>query len=334
MTTTIYLLTGAAGFLGNNISHKLVSQGKKVRALVLKGDPAVRYIPEAAEVFYGDLTDLESLKAFFSAPENHEIVVIHCASLVTTSPEPNSKVYDVNVTGTKNIVDLSVELHVKKLIHISSTGAILEAPYGEIITEPEEFYPNKVAGYYAETKAIATQYVFEAVKTKGLKASVIYPSGISGPYDSAYGPFVSFIIRYCNGQMPVGVQGTFNAVDVRDLAETVIAAVEKGRDGEGYILSNELVGMREMFDLISEASGAEKIEKILAPLQMQEMSKNSFVKGDSENTLEALKFELYNLARNNHFSSEKARKELDFQTRPFKETITDTVEWLRKEGKI
>ena len=173
MKDTIYLLTGAAGFLGNNISHKLISQGKKVRALVLNGDPAIKYVPKEAEVVFGDLTNLDSLESFFTVPEDTDLIVIHCASLVTTSPEPNQIVYNVNVTGTKNIVDQCVAKHVKKLVHVSSTGAILEAPHGQIIREPEEFFPDQVVGYYAKTKAIATQYVIDAVHNRGLNASII-----------------------------------------------------------------------------------------------------------------------------------------------------------------
>ncbi|MEC0329409.1 NAD-dependent epimerase/dehydratase family protein [Paenibacillus macerans] len=334
MKDTIYLLTGAAGFLGNNISRKLVSQGKKVRTLVLNGDPAVKYVPGEADVVYGDLTDLNSLESFFTVPENHEVVVIHCASLVTTSPQPSQKVYDVNVTGTKNIVDMCVAKQVKKLVYVSSTGAILEVPHGQVIREPETFFPDQVVGYYAKTKAMATQYVLEAVRGKDLDASIIYPSGISGPNDSAFGPFTSFVIRYCLGQMPAGVEGFFNAVDVRDLADGVIACTEQGRKGEGYILSNEMVSMRRMFDLISEASGAKRVETILTPEQMQDMPPNSFTQSEGGANLEALKFEIYNLTRNNQFSSDKARQELDFRTRPFQETIADTVEWLRSEGKI
>lgn len=333
MKDTIYLLTGAAGFLGNNISHELVSQGKKVRALVLNGDPAVQYVPKEADIHYGDLTDLDSLKSFFAVPEDRDIIVIHCASIVTTSPKPNPKVYDVNVTGTKNIVDLCVAHHVKKLVHVSSTGAILEAPKGQVIREPEEFFPDQLVGYYAKTKAIATQYVFEAARTKGLDASVVYPSGICGPNDSAFGLFASFIIRYCKGGMPVGVDGTFNSVDVRDLADCTINCVEKGRKGEGYILSNEMVSMRKMFDLISEASGTKRVETILTPEQMM-ASQSGIVGGEDKENMEALKFELYNLIRNNNFSSEKAEKELGFHTRPFSESIADTVAWLRGEGKI
>ncbi|WP_314068495.1 NAD-dependent epimerase/dehydratase family protein [uncultured Vagococcus sp.] len=335
MKNTLYLVTGAAGFLGNNIVHQLITRGKSVRALVLPGDKAAQYLPEKTEVCYGDLTELSRLEHFFSVPEGVELVVIHCASLVTTSPNEDPLVYNVNVTGTKHIVALSVKHNVKKLVYVSSTGAILELPHGQIIEEPLSFYPEKVIGYYAKTKALATQHVLNSVNETGLDATIIYPSGISGPYDGSFGPFVSFIIRYCKGDMPVGVEGTFNAVDVRDLATATIEAVTKGRKGEGYILSNELVEMRQMFDLISLSSGAPIVETILPPQQMLEMAgANLASKSTTNDKRDSIKFELYNLSRNNNFSNQKAKQELGFELRPFDETIRDTITWLKNEKKI
>ncbi|MDA9471966.1 NAD-dependent epimerase/dehydratase family protein [Enterococcus sp. 5H] len=334
MKKTLYLVTGAAGFLGNNVVHQLVKSGQQVKALVLKNDPAAKYIPAEAEIFFGDITDLNSMNKYFAESEDTELIVIHCASLVTTSPEKNKIVYDVNVNGTKNVVDLCIQKKVKKLVYVSSTGAILEAPHGEKIVEPLTFFPNQVIGYYGETKAIATQYVFDSVKKSDLDATVIYPSGIAGPNDSAFGPFSSFIIRYCKGEMPVGVAGTFNSVDVRDLATATIEAASRGRKGEGYIISNELVDMRQMFDLISEKSGVNKVKIILTPEEMLEISSVNLAKEQVETDKEVLKFELYNLTRNNLFSHEKASKELDFASRPFEETIQDTVDWLKEENRI
>jgi len=98
MNNRIYLLTGAAGLLGSNVSRELIQRGEKVRALVLKGDPAAKYIPKEAEIVIGDVTDNDSLEKFFQVPQNSEVYVIHSASIVTLNPEPSQKVYDVNVT--------------------------------------------------------------------------------------------------------------------------------------------------------------------------------------------------------------------------------------------
>ena len=87
MNKTLYLLTGAAGNLGSSIARQLVAEGKDVRALVLKGDPAAERVPAAVETLVGDVTDLASLERFFAADGHADTVVIHCASIVTVSPE-------------------------------------------------------------------------------------------------------------------------------------------------------------------------------------------------------------------------------------------------------
>ena len=332
---TIYLLTGAAGLLGNNIAMSLIEDGKCVRALVLDGDPAAVHIPESVEIFTGDVTDISSLEVFFKVPEDTEVVVIHCASIVALSPSPSQKVFDVNVTGTQNIVDLCISNNVKKLVYVSSTGAITELPEGQTICEPTYFEPDVVVGYYSKTKALATQLVLKAVEENNLNASIVYPSGICGPNDYAFGPVAGVILQYCEGKMPVGFEGYFNSVDVRDLADGVIACAEKGRTGEGYIMSNEIVPLKRLFELISQTSGTPLVETILpVDVMLENAAKNMPDSPDKEQKIEALKFGMYNMIRNNNFSSDKAKQELGYHTRPFEETITDEVNWLIDIGKV
>ena len=101
MSERIYLLTGAAGFLGSIICLQLLQQGHKVRALVLPNDKSVKYIPKEVEVVLGDLTDINSLDAFFAVPEGCTSVIIHCASMVTVDPAYSEKLMAVNVTNIK-----------------------------------------------------------------------------------------------------------------------------------------------------------------------------------------------------------------------------------------
>ena len=339
MKNTVYLLTGAAGYLGSNISRSLIARNKTVRALVLKGDSAITQIPAGVEIISGDITDSGSVEEFFSSPDGSpddaEIIVIHCASMVTVSPELSVKLMSVNVTGTRNILDACIKHKVKKLVYISSTGAIPELPHGEIIREVDSFNPYQIVGGYGKTKAMATQLVLDAVKEHGLDASVIYPSGISGPNDYGNGYFTNFIIDYVSGKMPAGIAGSFNAVDVRDLAEGVIACTEKGRKGEGYIMSNSAVSMRELFGLISKYTGAPVVKFILPASAAKVFAAiSSFFSVFTKKQGLLTNFAIYNLTRNNIFSSEKAKRELGFRVRPFEETIRDMAAWLYNDGRI
>ena len=108
---TIYLVTGAAGFLGGTICRQLVERGEKVRAFVLPGDKAIKFIPSEVEIVEGDLCDIQSLEKLFTVPEGYETIVMHIASIVTVNPDYNQKVMDVNVGGTQNIIDLCL-LHI------------------------------------------------------------------------------------------------------------------------------------------------------------------------------------------------------------------------------
>ena len=338
MMEKIYLLTGATGFLGSNLSRLLISRNEKVRAFVMEGDPGVKYIPDGVEICYGDITDRDSLEKFFQVPEDLEIIVLHSASIVYLKYAPNQKVYDVNVNGTKNIVDLCVEHKVKKLVGISSTGAITALPDGQVIKEPEtadDIEPEKVVGYYSKTKALATQYILKTAKETGLDASIVYPSGICGPCDYAFGPNMTYIEDYCQGNLKMGVHGTFNSVDVRDLAEGILACAEKGKSGEGYIMSNDLLTMQHMTEIIGEACNIPMYTNFITADMMREGAAANIPEGpDREAQLKELDYTVYNITRNNNFSCEKAKRELGYKTRSVEETIRDEVEWLAGEGKI
>ena len=123
----LYLLTGAAGNLGNNVAHELVSRGALVRALVLPGDKAAKLLPKELELFEGDVLDCASLRGFFEAPPETELYVIHCAGIVSIGWNYNKRVHAVNVEGTRNVVSQCVASHVKKLVYVSSVHALPEA---------------------------------------------------------------------------------------------------------------------------------------------------------------------------------------------------------------
>ena len=335
----IYLLTGAAGFLGSNICLQLLAKGCKVRALVLPNDKSARFIPKDVEIVVGDLCDEASLEPFFSVPEGCTSAVIHCASMVTVDPNYSEKLMDVNVGGTRNIITKCLaHPECEKLVYVSSTGAIPEAPKGTKIKEVDKFEPcdpAKVVGAYSQSKAKASQMIMDSVRVMGLNACIVHPSGILGPYDHAVGETTSTVIQIIKGEMPVGMEGSFNLCDVRDLAAGTIAAVDKGRKGECYILANETVTLKEMCDMLHEECNAKKIAFYL-PLNVADwiagiMERQAKAHGDKPLMTT---FSVYNLARNNEFDYSKAKEELGYKTRPYAETIRDEVAWLKEEGLI
>lgn len=332
---TRFLVTGVAGNLGSSVAAHLLKEGKSIRGLVLKGDPAAARVPDEVELCIGDVTDTDSLERFFKAEDGTELVVIHCAALVTVNPEYNQKVFDVNITGTKNILKACVTHNIKKLVYVSSISAIPELRHGTAIAEIDHFDPDDVVGFYGKTKAMASQAVMDAVRDWDLDASIVFPTGICGPDDYAYGPVASFIIDYCAGKMPGGVEGSFNAVDARDLADAIVTCCEKGRKGEGYILGNECVTMQQMFQLLSALTGTKEVKMILPAGTAKLLGKlNDLGAKITGKPGRMTSFAVYNLVRNNVFDCSKAQRELGYHTRPFADSIADTIEWLVREQKI
>ena len=334
-----YLLTGAAGFLGTNICMQLLEQGCKVRALVLPNDKSVKFIPDQVEVVLGDLTDSVSLEPFFTVPEGCTSVVIHCASMVTVNPNYSEKLMAVNVGGTRNIITKVLNHpECEKMVYVSSTGAIPEEPHGTPITEVSKFTPcdpKRVVGAYSQSKATATQMVLDAVQVMGLKACVVHPSGILGPNDHAIGETTNTLLQIIKGEMPMGMQGSFNLCDVRDLAAGTIAAVDKGRIGECYILTNKTVTLKEMCDMLHAECNVKKI-KFYLPLDLADKIAAGLEKQAEKTGKMPLMttFSVYNLARNNEFDCTKAKTELGYTTRSYEETIHDEVQWMIAEGLI
>ncbi len=332
---TTYLVTGVAGNLGNSVAARLLADGQRVRGLVLPGNPAVARVPAGVEIHTGDITKPASLESFFTTDDDSDLVVIHCAAMVTVSSAYNQVVHDINIGGTANIVAACQAHEVKKLVYVSSTGAIPETPKGTLITEPETFSPDDVVGYYGKSKAEATQLVLDAVRATGLDATIVFPTGICGPEDYAFGPVTGFIMDYCDGKMDTGVQGSFNAVDVRDLADAIVAATEHGRTGEGYILGNECVTMEDLLTQLSDLTGLPPVTKIVPAGVAKLLGRGADLYNRiAKKPLRMTGFAVYNLTRNNAFDSSKARRELGFTTRPFSETMYDTITWLENEGKI
>ena len=328
-----YLVTGAAGNLGGSVARKLLEKGEDIRALVLPNDETVSHLPDGVELFEGDILDTGSLERFFCVPENTEIIVIHMAGIVTTNWKFNKNVYDVNVGGTKNIVNQCVASKVRKLVYVSSVHAIPELPKGEVIKEITQFYPEKIVGFYGKTKAEASQIVMDAVREHDLNASIVFPGGLCGPYDYSHGHVTQLLIDSTKNKLPGGIEGGYDFVDVRDVAKGIIACCEKGGKGENYILTNRYVSVRELLDDVHALTGARRV-KVMFPAWFVRLLLPFFALHYKVWKKKPLftKYSLYTLISNSLFSNEKAKKELGYKVRPFRETLRDAIMWQKREN--
>ena len=292
-----YLITGATGFLGSAVVQLLLAHGCRVLALVKDRDPLIYTLPKHVAVFYGDLTDKESLRDFFAAGGD-DFCVLHCAGLISIASKPDEALYAVNVQGTRNIVDLCREFGASRLIYVSSVHAIPEKPAPEKITEPDRFAPDEILGDYGKSKAMATALVLEAAQS-GLNASVVLPSGILGPGDLARGNMTRMLLAFCRGRLPLGVKGGYDFVDVRDVAAGVLACTERGKSGECCAAP--------IFEKIGQLRGE---RPFFTP------------------------YSIAVLRSNGHFSNAKAVGALGFHARPLRETLQSMILWFQGQKLI
>ena len=325
----IYIITGANGFLGNNIIRKLEQEkNSEIRAFVLKGESIKSLENLKCKIYYGDVTKKETLASVFENTDGKEVFVIHCAGIVYIKSKYNPLVYNVNVNGTKNIIDKVLNINAK-LVYISSVHAIPEC--NGVITETVDFDPNRVEGLYAKTKAEAAKYVMNAVKTKKLNACIIHPSGIIGPNDYGNSHLTELVKEVASGKLFACVKGGYDFVDVRDVAEGVINACNKNTKGECYILSNKYITIKELSDIICDCVRRKKINIVL-PIWIAKIFALFFeiYYNLKKQTPLFTKYSLYTLSSNANFSNEKAKKELNFKNRDMIDTIKDTIKWINQ----
>lgn len=320
-----YIITGATGHIGNVVARKLCEKGVNLTALVLPNENLEALNGFNINIVKGDVTDRDYI---FKLIEPNSIV-LHLAGIIDIGLTPPEFVERVNVEGTKNIVDACIKNKAKKLIYLSTVHIIDPKENGDILCEPTEFNKDSVVGTYAKTKLLATKYIFDACKEKKLNATVLYPSGVIGPYDYKISELGQVILDYMNHKLIAYVVGGYNFVDVRDVADATINAIEKGRSGEGYIVSGEPMSLKEMLITINKKLNRRKLPPVLALwfVKMCVPFSNLYYKSKHKKPVFS-KYSLYTLTSNANFNNEKAKKELNFNPRDVREAICDSVNWF------
>ncbi len=322
-------ITGANGFLGNNLVRLLVSRGETVRCFVRStGDlRPLKDLP--VEVVTGDVRDRKSLVQAFTGTDT----VFHLAAVIAISPGRENLMTEVNVAGTRNVVEACMETGVKRLCHVSSSHALRELTGGQLLDERQPF-DTEQRMVYGKTKALGSIEVLEACKG-GLDAVIACPTGMLGPNDFRPSETGTSIITNAKGSLGAYVPGGYSFLDVRDVADGLTRLANLGQSGEYYLLSGERITIKAMLRLIHEIIGvrsrligipgwlADGLARVLTGWS-KSTGTTSLLTRDVVDTLRA----------NPTFSSAKAAAELGFQPRPLRESLEDAIRWFSDEGLI
>jgi dihydroflavonol-4-reductase len=240
------LVTGATGFIGGNLARRLLEQGYTVRALVRAGSRQRNLDGLDVETFTGDLTQPATLGPALKGCEG----LFHVAAAYTFwTPDP-ACIYDANVGGTENILSAAARADVNRIVYTSSEST-LDISGDAPVLNPE---PDSLPGHYKRSKCLAERKALD-MAAGGLPVVVVNPTTPIGEYDVKPTPTGKIIIDYLNGKMPAFVNTGLNVIDVRDVADGHILAMEKGIPGERYVLGNRNVMLRELFLILEGLTG-------------------------------------------------------------------------------
>lgn len=235
------LVTGAAGHLGNVFIRHLLERGEHgeqgIRAMILPGEDRSPLAGLDVDIVEADITRPEMLPAAFGGVTQ----VVHLASLVSIGDAQDKRVEHVNVGGTRNILDACRAAGVRRRLYVGSFHAFLAS--GRSLDESAPLALN-AASAYERTKAAATRMVLGAASE--LDVVVVAPSGVFGPFDFKRSEVGTSVRNWVARPFTVMLPGGYDFVDVRDVAEGLRLALEKGRRGEVYLLSNDWIEMGGM----------------------------------------------------------------------------------------
>lgn len=323
-----YIVTGAAGHLGGTILRLLHSVDAQAVGLLRQGE---RPVVEGGNIryIYGDVCRPKTMEPLFAGREGEDVAVIHTAGLISIAGKVSPQVREVNVKGTANVMELGKRHGVSRFIYISSVHAIPEPSGGGVIRGVERFSPDLVTGGYAKTKTEATQLVLDEA-AQGFPAVVVHPSGIIGPYDTGRNHLIQLVADYLRGKLPLCVKGGYDFVDVRDVAQGCLLAVERGRPGGCYILNGHYLTVFDLLAQVGQLVGRKPPKMIPLPLaRLAAPAVQMAARLQGRRPLYT-KYSLYTLTSNSNFSRERVEAELSYRPCEIEETVRDMVEWLNK----
>ena len=319
----MWLVTGGTGHIGNVLIRTLLERGEKVRALILPGESRDPIVGLKAEMVEGDVLNMDSLFESMRGIKG----IFHLAGVISIMPGPNPFVRRVNVEGTRNILSAARKSGIQRLIYTSSIHAIQRMKEG-VIDERLPYDIGNPYGAYDRSKAEATLDVLNAADA-GMDAVVACPTGVIGPYDFRGSMMGSVIHDAAAAKPTLYVDGAYDFVDVRDVADGLIAAAEKGTRGESYILSGKKISVRYLLETVREITGRgffqmripfdfAKLAALFTPLYYKL----------AHATPRFTPYALEVLRSNSNISHAKATRELGYRPRPLYESIHDAVKWF------
>jgi dihydroflavonol-4-reductase len=322
------LVTGADGFLGNNVVRELLKRGLEVRAFLQEGRTVQTLDQLPIEKSYGDLLNAAEVE---KAAEGCDYI-IHTAANTSIWPLRSEIVRQVNYNGTLNIIHAALSANIKRLVSIGSANSFGNGTISNPGNEETPSTAGKFGLDYIDSKLQAQEAIIDHVKNHGLDAIIINPTFMLGPYDTKPSSGELLLALY-HQKIPGYTASGRNFVYVKDVATAACNALTQGRNGECYIMANENLTYKEFNQLVADELEI-KPPKLFIPkpfiLAYGLISQIlSFVIGKPPVVS-------YTVARmsneTNYYTAAKAVKELNLPQTPIKIAIREAFDWFKENG--
>ena len=319
------VVTGGGGRLGNVLVRRLLEAGHQVRVLEPGSRPASL---EGLEIEFvsGSVLEADDVAGALEGVD----VVYHLAAKIDLRPKKDPMMVPINVEGTRTVVEACLSRGLR-LVHTSSHHAVVREPLEEPLTEERPLALDEKCDYH-RSKAVGETIVLDAC-ARGLNATIVNPGSMIGPHDYEPSMIGAALIDMYFGRVPVLLELLSDYVDVRDVAAGMIVAADKGRVGERYFLTGDVIPIMEMVSLYGELTGA-KVPTRALPLWVGwvllpfALAGGTIAKKDPFITADMLRASVSNEV----VSHDKAKRELGYTIRPLRESLADAVAWYRERG--
>ena len=324
------LITGATGFVGSALLRLLVKQDYDLQVLKRPGANTHNLFDFDIKVIEGDLQNIESLE---SAVDSCEQVFHVAADYRLWVPRPQ-EIYQNNVVGTENLMEEALNSEIEKIVYTSSVAVLGKPINGDIANENTPVNVSQMIGHYKKSKFLAEEKVKELYKTRKLPVVIVNPAAPVGPRDIKPTPTGKMVLDAAMKKIPAYLDTGLNIVHVDDVAKGHMQAFNKGKLGERYILGGENLTLKEMLEIISILCG-NKPPKIRLPRKplypigyVFEIFARLFNIKNPMLTVDMIRM----AEKKMFFSSEKAKKELNYKYKSAKNALKDAIQWFIDNG--
>ena len=324
-------VTGATGFLGSHVARVLANQGAALRLLVRPTSNLKNLQGLKADTATGDLRDSVSLEKAMSGCDT----VFHVAADYRLWVRDPAEMYQSNVGGTRAILEAASKNGVQRVVYTSSVATIGFTRDGTPANEDSPVALADMIGHYKRSKFMAEQLAIEAGRG-GMHVVTVNPTTPIGEQDVKPTPTGRIVLDFLKRKFPAYVETGLNLVDVRECARGHVAALEKGRPGERYILGGEDLTLKQILDKLAKITGLTS-PKIKLPYffafaagVVDEAITGGLLKREPRATVDTVR-----MGKKKMFaSSAKAERELGWKLVPVDDALGRAVEWFRTNGYV